>query len=48
MAELSKEEHIKLAINTYNSGLFMLKTAAVKVFNILLRILITWLNRTAS
>jgi hypothetical protein len=48
MAKLLKEEYIKLAINTYNSGLFILKTAAVKIFNILLKILITWLNKTAS
>jgi hypothetical protein len=37
MAELLKEEYMKLAINTYNSGLFMLKTAAAKAFNILVR-----------
>ena len=48
MAELLKEEYIKLAIVTYNSGFFMSKTAAAKVFNILLRTLMTQLNRTAS
>jgi hypothetical protein len=47
MAKLLKEEHIKLAINTYNSGLFISKITAVKVFNILPRIL-TWLNKIAS
>jgi hypothetical protein len=41
MAKLSKEEYIKLAINTYNSGFFILKTTTTKVFNILPRILIT-------
>jgi hypothetical protein len=48
MAKLLKKEHIKLAINTYNLGLFISKTTTIKVFNILLRTLITWLNRIAS
>jgi hypothetical protein len=48
MAKLLKEEHIKLAINTYNLDLFILKTATIKAFNILLKILMTWLNRIAS
>ena len=39
---------MQLAINAYKKGLFKSKTAAAKVFDILLRTLITWLNRTAS
>jgi hypothetical protein len=48
MAELSKEERMKLAIDAYNSGLFTSKTAAAKAFDVPPRTLMTRLNRTAS
>jgi len=48
MADISKEGHMQLALEAYKKGLFSLKTAAAKAFDVPPRTFITHVNRTTA